>query len=227
MMGITGSGYLIILLHALAQSLLLPVLLGLLLMALFTVLETGNFLAERQCRRRADSGLHGLFRPLATRSEVWQEHSLLQELENSVLSAAQKKALMEFAARKDLGKRQRKALARALLDREEYRYERTLYRTELVSRLGPVLGLMGTLIPLGPGLAALGQGDLKGLSEAVIIAFDTTVMGIAVGAVCFVLSRIRRGWYQRDLNYMESFLELLEGRNGQRVEEQGKKGVSV
>lgn len=227
-MEIAGSEYLVVLLHALAQSLLLPVLLGLLLMALFTVVEVGSFLAERQCRKRADLKPYEPFTQVAARSTAWQEHSLLQALNSSTLNAGQQKIIREFAARKDLGKKLRKVLARAILDREEHQYEKILNRTELVSRLGPVLGLMGTLIPLGPGLAALGQGDLRGLSEAVIIAFDTTVMGIGVGAACFVISRVRRGWYQKDLNYMESILDLLEGRNKAKDDEgQEKKGLSV
>lgn len=41
-------------------------------------------------------------------------------------------------------------------------------------QLGPILGLLGTLIPLGPGLAALGSGDIVTLAEALTVAFDTT-----------------------------------------------------
>lgn len=50
-----------------------------------------------------------------------------------------------------------------------------------MAKLSPMLGLMGTLIPLGPGLAALGDGDVKILSTAMSVAFDTTVLGLLSG----------------------------------------------
>lgn len=72
---------------------------------------------------------------------------------------------------------------------------RRLERADLLARTGPILGLMGTLIPLGPGLAALGEGDLDVLATALIVAFDTTVLGLLIGLLGFVIGRIRRRWY--------------------------------
>ncbi len=77
-------------------------------------------------------------------------------------------------------------------------------RADLIARVGPMLGLMGTLIPLGPGIAALSQGDLHTLAAAVTTAFDTTVMGLLAGVFGFVIGRLRRRWYDR-------LLERLEG----------------
>lgn len=72
-----------------------------------------------------------------------------------------------------------------------------LERSELLSRCGPILGLMGTLIPLGPGLTALGDGNIAILATALSVAFDTTVAGLLVGLVAFVISRIRQRWYEQ------------------------------
>jgi len=66
------------------------------------------------------------------------------------------------------------------------------------------LGLMGTLIPLGPGLSALGEGDLTVLTTAMSVAFDTTVLGLLVGIVGFVIGRVRRRWYEDVLTRMEN-----------------------
>jgi biopolymer transport protein ExbB/TolQ len=79
----------------------------------------------------------------------------------------------------------------------------------MVTRLGPTLGLMGTLIPMGPGLAALGNGDIQGLSQAIIIAFDTTVVGLAAGGVAYVISKIRRRWYEENLSNIETLTEAV------------------
>lgn len=77
-------------------------------------------------------------------------------------------------------------------------------RADLITRTGPMLGLMGTLIPLGPGLSALGQGNLEILATAVTVAFDTTVMGLLAGVIGFVLARLRRRWYDQVLDEMEA-----------------------
>lgn len=76
-------------------------------------------------------------------------------------------------------------------------------RADVLARIGPMLGLMGTLIPLGPGLSALGRGDVASLASAVTAAFDTTVLGLAVGIVGFCLGRARRGRYDRLLDALE------------------------
>lgn len=81
--------------------------------------------------------------------------------------------------------------------------QRRIERADFLARLGPILGLMGTLIPLGPGLAALGEGDFATLAAAVITAFDTTVLGLLAGMAGFVVGRLRRRWYSELLDHLE------------------------
>ena len=76
-------------------------------------------------------------------------------------------------------------------------------RTDFLTRIAPMLGLMGTLIPLGPGLSALGEGNLTILTTAMSVAFDTTVLGLLVGIIGFVIGRLRRRWYEQTITLME------------------------
>lgn len=78
-----------------------------------------------------------------------------------------------------------------------------IQRSDFMARIAPMLGLMGTLIPLGPGLSALGSGDLTILTTAMSVAFDTTVLGLLVGIIGFVLGRLRRRWYETALTQLE------------------------
>lgn len=80
---------------------------------------------------------------------------------------------------------------------------RRLERSDFLTRIAPMLGLMGTLIPLGPGLSALGAGDLSILTTAMSVAFDTTVLGLLVGIIGFVAGRLRRRWYEQTLTLIE------------------------
>ncbi len=90
------------------------------------------------------------------------------------------------------------------LEALEYQLRKRVERSDFVTRLGPMLGLMGTLIPLGPGLAALGQGDFMQLTQAITVAFDTTVLGLLVGVIGFISGRLRRRWYDHLLAGLEA-----------------------
>lgn len=81
--------------------------------------------------------------------------------------------------------------------------KRRIERADFITRIAPMLGLMGTLIPLGPGLAALGDGELSVLTTAMTVAFDTTVVGLLAGIVGFVLGRVRRRWYDKAIAELE------------------------
>lgn len=90
---------------------------------------------------------------------------------------------------------------------------RRLERADLLSRIPPMLGLMATIIPLGPGLAALGQGDPAKLASAVTVAFDATVLGLVAGIAGLVIGKLRRRWY-------EELLEALEMQHDSEQESQ-------
>lgn len=81
-----------------------------------------------------------------------------------------------------------------------------LERADLLARIPPMLGLMATIIPLGPGLAALGQGNPAQLASAVTVAFDATVLGLVAGIGGLIVGKLRRRWYEEALEAMEDGL---------------------
>jgi biopolymer transport protein ExbB/TolQ len=84
-------------------------------------------------------------------------------------------------------------------------------RTRAMVRIGPMLGLMGTLIPMGPALLALTQGDVDTLAFSLIYAFGTTVLGLLVGVIAYVLTTVRQHWYDRDMDDIRYICEMLFG----------------
>lgn len=143
----------------------------------------------------------------------------LEELVNNAgLLKRQKAALLQLIKRIALPDNTREALARQLLADEEFRYGKITKVTDIVARVSPMFGLMGTLIPLGPGLIALGQGDTKTLSDSLLIAFDTTVAGLVAGAVSYVVSGIRKNWYEKYMVSLETLMEtVLEEQSRERA----------
>ena len=75
-------------------------------------------------------------------------------------------------------------------------------------QLGPILGLLGTLIPLGPGLSALGSGQIATLASSLTIAFDTTVVGLTISSLSYVVSKYKKQWYESDLIILETIAEV-------------------
>ncbi|MFO7884072.1 MAG: MotA/TolQ/ExbB proton channel family protein [Desulfobacteraceae bacterium] len=92
-------------------------------------------------------------------------------------------------------------------------------RLRILVRICPSLGLIGTLIPMGTGLASLGSGDFAELSADLVIAFTTTVVGLAAGTTAFVFYTIKRRWLEKDVKNMELATEIL-------VKEAGKNEIS-
>jgi biopolymer transport protein ExbB/TolQ len=80
---------------------------------------------------------------------------------------------------------------------------RRLAQLALATRVGPMLGLVGTLIPLGPALTGLATGHMEVLAGNLIIAFTTTVFGILIGGFAYAISLVRRTWYEQDLSDLE------------------------
>jgi len=83
-----------------------------------------------------------------------------------------------------------------------------------LTRLGPLLGLMGTLIPLGPALLGLASGDVKSLVQNVQVAFATTVIGLVAGAIGFVVTEARQRWHAEDLMLLEFASDLFDEQPG-------------
>jgi biopolymer transport protein ExbB/TolQ len=128
---------------------------------------------------------------------------LKSKINNSPLPKTQKTLLNKIASTENLTANTREAFARKLIENEEGLTDKSLEVTDIITRIGPTLGLMGTLIPLGTGLAALGSGDVNTLSQSLIVAFDTTVVGIGSGAVAYVISKLRNRWYEEYLSNLD------------------------
>lgn len=207
MVAVPGSELLSGGLHVVAQSLLIPVIIGLLAFIVYAVVSMGGLISEYSARIKIDvQQIEDLIKSIAHSSTT---DEIIATVDSSGLPQSQKNILGEIAKSTDLGPESREALARKLIENEELKIEKSLEKMDMVTRLGPTLGLMGTLIPMGPGLAALGAGDINMLAQAIIIAFDTTVAGLAAGGIAYFISKVRRRWYEEYLSNLETLAESV------------------
>jgi biopolymer transport protein ExbB/TolQ len=212
MVVVLGSDMLAAALHVISQSLLIPVIVGLLAFMVYAIINFGGLISEYSGRINFDAGkVEKLIKEI---SNPGTPENIMEVVEKSGLPKNHKEILIKIAGSSNIGSKSREALARKLIENEELKIAKSLEKTDMVTRLGPTLGLMGTLIPMGPGLAALGAGNIAGLAQAIIIAFDTTVVGLAAGGIAFVISKVRKRWYEDNLTTLEtlseSILEVLD-----------------
>ena len=149
-------------LHTIAQALMIPCLIILIILMAAAVWQVGDIVVEYIAERRK----HKCDVPQLLKTIPGAGAEKLPALiEESGLLRRQKKALLELAESRGLPKDTLTALAERLLATEEARNARTTSITDMIAKLGPMFGLLGTLIPLGPGIVALGQGDTVGVHE--------------------------------------------------------------
>jgi biopolymer transport protein ExbB/TolQ len=178
-----------------ASSLRIPVLILALLVLLVCALELGRFAIELYSRARAGrSALRDLAR------QVVANPGQAAVLATRAPSAFAREALLEIARTILAGEHD--GIEHALAD-YELAVQRRLDHTRILIRAGPALGLMGTLIPLAPGLAALGHGEVSTLATDLRTAFAATTVGLLVGTVAFALTLTRTRMYTEDLTALE------------------------
>ncbi len=188
-------------LSGIARALEVPVHVGALLLLLVLGLELGRAVTEIWRRNRP--GRQRL--PEIARTIV-HDPRRTAELAPLAPTPIATNALEAIGAA--LGTNQREWVEHALTE-YEIAVGRRLDRTRLLIRFGPALGLAGTLIPLAPGLAALGRGDIAGLAADLQVAFAATVIGLLVGTVAFGLTLTRTRLYAEDLATIEHAVALL------------------
>lgn len=181
-----------------------PVKVILLAMLIITIILVGELLAEFIQRRYLKLKVVKVID--AIRSGEKDPQTIVS---SSRLLNNQKEMLSEITRHKNLSNEMRESLAVSLLDNFERQLNVKVKRTDLIVKLGPAFGLLGTLIPLGPGIIALASGDTATLSTSLLAAFDTTVIGLICGCVCSVLSLIRKNWYQKDSIMLRLIMESI------------------
>ncbi|MBE6355872.1 MAG: MotA/TolQ/ExbB proton channel family protein [Lentisphaerae bacterium] len=89
----------------------------------------------------------------------------------------------------------------------EQSYEKELERSRFLAKTAPMLGLMGTLIPMGPALAGLAGGDIANMAYNMQIAFATTVVGCTVAGIALLINSVKKHWYIEEITNLRYVLD--------------------
>ena len=199
-------------LHWIAQALLLPAVIMLIALVAYSLWCIGSVLIEWRTERRHFKVTMPSF---LDSIDAASAEELPDVIADSGLLGSQKRVLLTLWDHRNLPVDSHIALAKRLIEEREDWHMRILQRTQTVSKIAPMLGLMGTLIPLGPGLISLSQNDPLALSASLLVAFDTTVAGLVVAVVTYTVTKIRQRWYDNYMSALEAastaVLEKVDG----------------
>ena len=202
LLGILENG-----LFALGQVLRFPVMVLLWTSIAATLFLSGECLVEFATRRRERAGFN------VTR---WLKAG-------PVLGAGSRTAELPTPLRRLLSDADRQhaegmlaggGLAHVVLSHEE-RQRKRLALPRMLVKVGPSLGLLGTLIPMGASLASLASGNLEAMAGQMVVAFTTTIVGLAVGTLAYVVATIRQGWTTQTITEQRYLAERIASELGE------------
>ena len=94
--------------------------------------------------------------------------------------------------------------------------EKDVVTSKLLAKVGPVLGLIGTLIAMSPALTGLSQGDISKMASNMQVVFATTVVGLVVSLVGLVTLQFKQRWYAKDVNQLDYITRIRNQQNAQK-----------
>ena len=191
--------YITDILYWISSGLLVPVVLLLIFFFLRSLLLLGGFFSQYLTMRK---------RGIMLQKEVKQLSS------NNLSTLAERlpkgKLPVVTCISKMLENRNSPAKVTFLLDEYECMVERELETPKMFTKMGPMLGLMGTLIPMGPALVGLSSGDIASMAYNMQVAFATTVIGLFAGGIGFVVKAVKQRWYRRDMGMLNYIADMLD-----------------
>lgn len=195
--------------HAISQSLLTPVMVVLAIFFIYALINLGILLSEYYRRRKLNYDVKKIIPQLLDAKNRKNSDDISRIINEGQLPLSHKEVLKTLAESSNQSPEFRESLALKMVEDEGIYAAKRLERTDIIAKISPAVGLMGTLIPLGPGLTALGEGDIQSLANHLLTAFDAAVLGMAAAAIAFTISKIRRRWYEEEISNLETLADTI------------------
>ncbi|HBG42186.1 MAG TPA: hypothetical protein DDZ96_14400 [Porphyromonadaceae bacterium] len=176
-----------------ANSLLIPDIIILLYLFARSLLLIGSFYNQFMTKRANDKALAHRIADLSP-ATVDELRNALPERDNALFVAYLRK-MLEKPVDQDY--------ADFLLSCLENDAQKDISLSKMLAKLGPVLGLIGTLVAMSPALVGLSTGDIAGMAYNMQVVFATTVVGLVISAVGLVTLQYKQRWYSRDVSNLD------------------------
>jgi len=197
LLGILESG-----LFALGQVLRFPVMFMLWICVASVCFMAGACLIEYLSRRKERTKFN---------IKLW-----LQEVDVLKPSAEKVSALPNFLKKfvaniqgvREAGELKEGGLEHLVMEAEEG-LKHDLHPSKMLIKVAPSLGLLGTLIPMGVSLAAMAAGNLEAMAGQMVVAFTTTIVGLACGTGAYAINMLRQSWANQSIRELRFIAERV------------------
>lgn len=186
-----------------ANSLLIPDIIILLVLFARSLMLTGSFYNQFMVKRKNDQRFNHLIKSLTPETLPMLRDALPQH----------DNALFVKYLRDMLSKPANDDYSDFLISCFENDADKDISLSKLLSKLGPVLGLIGTLIAMSPALVGLSTGDIAGMAYNMQVVFATTVVGLVISMVGLVTLQIKQRWYAKEVNNLDYVARVLNSAN--------------
>ena len=182
-----------------ANSLLIQDIIALLLLFVRSLLLVGSFYNHFITKQKNDKLLNDLIQNLSA-EKVEDLKSILPQKDNS---------LYIKYLRRLLSREPSEAYSEYLISNFETEADKDLSISKILAKIGPVLGLIGTLIAMSPALVNLSSGDVSGMAYNMQIVFATTVIGLVVSMAGLITLQFKQRWYLQESNHLFYISQIL------------------
>ncbi len=189
-------------LYWISTGLLVPVVVLLIFLFVRSLLLIGSFFGQYLAIRKTENVLRKEMESLTPESFPGLAERLPVNTGSLVIKYMKKMCEVQHSP----------AHVQRLLGDYEIMADKDLSVSKTLSKMGPMLGLMGTLIPMGPALVGLSTGDIASMAYNMQVAFATTVVGLFSAAIGFVTQQVKQRWYLQDMTNLEFVAEFMKER---------------
>lgn len=187
-------------LYWISTGLLVPVIVLLIFFFVRALILIGAFFGQYLNQKRTATKFYDRIRNL-TPATLPEFTASLPETPASITMAYAKKIICE---------RGNNAKIELLLAEYEIEADKNIATSKVLTKMGPILGLMGTLIPMGPALVGLASGDIASMAYNMQVAFATTVVGLVVSGIGFLTQQVKERWAISNLTILEYLADVVK-----------------
>ena len=187
-----------------ANSLLIPDVIILLILFVRALLLTGSFYNQFVTKFKNDKALDNAIKNLSAEN-IDVLRNLLPKKDNSLYSRYLRDLLAHSPS---------DAYSDFMISNFENEAEKDIATSKLLAKVGPVLGLIGTLIAMSPALTGLSSGDISGMAYNMQVVFATTVVGLVISLIGMITLQFKQRWYAKDTNNLDYVAQILTQNKG-------------
>lgn len=189
-------------LFGIANSLLIPDIILLIILFVRAIMLAGSFYGQFITNRKNMAKLQ----PMIDKLKDHDTQALVDLLpkRNNAPVISYMRDILEHGADEDF--------AEYTIANFEILVTKDLTVSRLLAKMGPVLGLVGTLIAMSPALVGLSTGDIGGMAYNMQVVFATTVVGLVISAVGLITLQYKQRWYAKDVNNLLYISRVLQQR---------------